>query len=154
MWAARYLTIIGALVACSRGRSAHDVAVSTSAKPTPSATPDVVISPTTTPGSATANTPNPEKYRGPCERGDFRSCAFLGWGYYTGEGLPLDHQAAYELFRRACDHGAEQGCVPLGYMYQQGDIVPKDLDAAIAIFKPPCDRGKLEVCVALGELYE
>ncbi len=147
------IAITGASQACARNPTGQ--------QPSPLATTAATTSAQM--GSASASAPGPEapgvseqvlKDRASCDAGSYRSCALVGWAYYTGENAPLDHARAHDFLKLACDHGVETGCVPLGYMYQQGDVVPKDLERAIAIFKPACEQGKLEVCIGLGELYE
>jgi TPR repeat protein len=105
-------------------------------------------------GAGQAVSPEIAASRADCDKGNFKSCARVGWAHYTGEGAPLDRKTAHGLFKHACDQGEEKGCVPLGYMYQTGDVVAKDLEKAIAIFKPVCERGAFKVCIGLGELYE
>ena len=168
------LTAASTLVACARKE--HSSAANPESPPTPSSTDPTPLAPfgpaptsssrDVTPSAPSGPAPenvesrrdslSPEvrRHRELCDDGTYESCASLGWAYYTGEGAPLDHPRAHELFDRACSHHVERGCVPLGYMYQTGDVVPKDLERAVSLLTPACQRGKAQVCIGLGELYE
>ena len=89
-----------------------------------------------------------------CDKGDPRSCMYLGYLYETGGGVAQDYGQAVSLYRKACDGGSALGCNNLGVFYDAGHGVAQDYGQALSLYRRACDGGNALGCSNLGYLYE
>jgi len=89
-----------------------------------------------------------------CNKGDPRSCMYLGYLYETGGGVAQDYGQAVSLYRKACDAGNAQGCNNLGASYAAGRGVARDYGQAESLYRTACNAANAQGCSNLGYLYE
>ena len=64
--------------------------------------------------------------------GDAKAMYYVGFLYYRGYGVPVDHTQAASWFRRAAEQGDSQAQYYLGLMAQNGQGMQRDPVAAYA----------------------
>ncbi len=120
--------------------------VTSSARPIAAATPPP--QPT-----ASADTPDIQRYRKACDSGDGDACDDLGDIYEKGKGVPRDYAKAIQVYRKSCDGGHQWGCYLLDQMYELGEGGPALKAQTIAAHVKACDGGSSDDCENLGMMY-
>jgi TPR repeat protein len=87
------------------------------------------------------------------ETGDSMAVAELGYRYFMGIGVPVDHTTSVEYSRRAAEMGNATAQVDLGFMYMQGLGVPQDNQKAFEYYQKAADQRHDLGELNLGLLY-
>jgi TPR repeat protein len=85
--------------------------------------------------------------------GDSMAVAELGYRYFMGIGVPVDHSVSVEYSRRAAEMGNATAQVDLGFMYMQGLGVPQDNQKAFEYYQKAADQQHDLGELNLGLLY-
>ena len=88
-----------------------------------------------------------------CDRGDLRSCLYLGVAYAYGRGMPVDRDRAHSLFVRACDGGDSYACDMLANEYRDGIGVARNRARAALLYARACrlESTNLDACYWVRE---
>jgi TPR repeat protein len=85
--------------------------------------------------------------------GDSMAVAELGYRYFMGIGVPVDHSLSVEYSRRAAEIGNATAQVDLGFMYMQGLGVQQDNQKAFEYYQKAADQRHDLGELNLGLLY-
>ncbi|MDR1241915.1 MAG: hypothetical protein LBM00_03895 [Deltaproteobacteria bacterium] len=85
--------------------------------------------------------------------GDSMAVAELGYRYFMGIGVPVDHSVSVEYSRQAAEMGNATAQVDLGFMYMQGLGVPQDNQKAFEYYQKAADQRHDLGELNLGLLY-
>lgn len=84
---------------------------------------------------------DPEWFDRAADLGSMRGMKNLASAYATGMGVPMDKQAAADLYGRAADLGDVDSMVVLATMMRNGDGIPADKQAAAELYRRAADLG-------------
>jgi TPR repeat protein len=87
-----------------------------------------------------------------CAEKQADACAYLGWLYGRGSGLPKDAARAAGYVARACEAGDKRACVEHAWAEAHGEGVAKDEAGAHSALDALCADGFLPACTRLALL--
>jgi len=88
-----------------------------------------------------------------CNKGEIRSCEYLGWNYEKGLGYKKDIIMAEKYYTKACNRKSGYGCNKIAYYIESKSKSKSNLKAARALYAKSC-RLKFGLgCNNLAEFY-
>ena len=87
------------------------------------------------------------------EQGDPAAQLDLGYRYFTGEGVPQDHEEAVRWIRASAEQGDPSAQYRLGFMYSEGEGVPQDPAEAVRWYRMAAEQGYADAQNQLGFSY-
>ncbi len=84
---------------------------------------------------------DPQWFDRAADLGSLRGMKNLASAYAAGMGVPMDKEAAADLYQRAADLGDVDSMVVLATMKRNGDGIPRDLEGAASLFRKAADAG-------------
>ena len=89
------------------------------------------------------------------ERGNCNAMKMLGCMYYCGEGFPVNHAKAKQLYEQAINVGQHPGAMyQLGYIYMCGQGVEIDKNKAKDLFQRAINAGHMSAYYSYFDLCE
>jgi TPR repeat protein len=92
-------------------------------------------------------------YRKAAERGNAEAMRKFGQCYFSGIGVPCDHEEAAKWLKKAAEHGDVAAHCHLAYCYFNGEGVPEDKAEAVRLYRIAAELGDIEAQWKLGVLY-
>ena len=93
-------------------------------------------------------------WRKGADRGDAASMQGIGYCYYFGEGVELDHRKAFEWVEKASELGHAEATCDLADYYRSGIGVEKDVPKAVELYVKAAGLGDSYAARELGYIYE
>ncbi|EEH55848.1 uncharacterized protein MICPUCDRAFT_10629, partial [Micromonas pusilla CCMP1545] len=93
-------------------------------------------------------------WRKGADRGDAASMQGIGYCYYFGEGVELDHRKAFEWVEKASELGHVGATHDLADYYRSGIGVEKDVPKAVELYVKAAGLGDSYAARELGYIYE
>lgn len=87
------------------------------------------------------------------QAGDARAQFNLGFLYYHGQGVALDHAQAAHWYNKAAEQGLAEAQVNLGHLYAHGEGIPQDYAQAAVWWHKAAEQGSAEAQYNLGFIY-
>ena len=84
---------------------------------------------------------DPQWFDRAADLGSLRGMKNLASAYATGMGVPIDKEAAADLYQRAAGLGDVDSMVVLATMKRNGDGIPQDIGGAASLFRQAADLG-------------
>lgn len=78
---------------------------------------------------------------------------YLGFKYFTGDGVPADSLYGLSLIRKAAESGDPRSYNNLGWLYLQGTGVPQDYSEAARWFECASRKGVPTASAMLGDMH-
>jgi uncharacterized protein len=87
------------------------------------------------------------------EHGDPQAQTFLGWMYFSGQGVPPDKVEGVRWYRRAAEQGDAGAQAELGLLYEYANGVPQDFAQSAIWFRRAAEQGDATSQLKMGMLY-
>ena len=87
------------------------------------------------------------------EQGNVAAQSWLGYMYYSGQGVKQDYIEAIKLFRKAAKQGDSFAQFNLGFVYENGQGVPQDYAEAAELYRKAAEQGDRFSQSNLGAMY-
>ena len=87
------------------------------------------------------------------QQGNAQAQTYIGYLYYTGEGVPRDYSAAAKWYRKAAEQGYANAQFRLGDAYHNGQGVSKDYQEAFKWYRKAAEQGVADAQYNLGSSY-
>ncbi len=79
---------------------------------------------------------------------------YLGYAFYTGEGMDKDYASAVMWYKRAVAQGSHKAEYNLAYCYMYGNGVPASYDKALELLTSAAEGGYQQAQQTLAECYQ
>ena len=92
-------------------------------------------------------------YRKAAAQGNAVAERWLGYFYWSGQGVARDYAQSLSWFKKAANQGDAVAQNNLGNMYWHGQGVPQDYTQALAWYRKAADQGYADAQNNLGNMY-
>jgi uncharacterized protein len=93
-----------------------------------------------------------DKLRMACEDNVASACTNLGFQYFDGRGVPVDHDKGISYYERACGRDGGLACVLLGHVYLEGKGRERSAPKALELYAKGCELHEAVGCSFVGRL--
>ncbi|HEX3716502.1 MAG TPA: trypsin-like peptidase domain-containing protein [Verrucomicrobiae bacterium] len=111
------------------------------------------ISPTATNALATNSVTQFEGIRANAEKGDALAQCYLGWCYYTGQGVAKDDVEAVKWNRKAAEQNCARAQFDLAFLYFHGEGLKQDYVEAVKWYRKAAQQNDADAQNDLGTCY-